>query len=484
MDLVNTVAAIMAAATCAVAAGQAAAPATMHATPPGQPDASLVPMLEARGYRPIARIRPRTAKEIGTSPWSIGAETLDRDYVDFAQIAPHFAELGATQVRLQGGWAKCDPGTGQYNWAWLDTIVDTCLAQGVRPWIETSYGNPKYPGGGGIGLSEGIPTSPEALAAWDRWVRALVERYRDRVDAWEIWNEPDLNKVVTPEAYTAFFIRTATTIRSAQPKARIIGLALCHEVDGFAATFLRDLAAAGQADLLSEVSFHMYPHNPDDSFDRVARLAELVKQYAPHATLRQGETGAPSETQRFMAMGDFDWSERKQVAWDLRRLLAHHARGYPMSLFQMADMYYSKKAGIFEGRNPKGMLAIRNDKTVAYRKPVYFAAQHVFSILDGGYPVVALENLAKDRPERTSAYLWQRDGKPALLAWWRSDVPPGLAAAELTSLQLPVVPFNDPVLLDFASGMVFSFSGDWAKLPLTDSPLAIAERSVLPLTKE
>jgi hypothetical protein len=452
-----------------------------------KPDIANVPLLTDRGFRPSARLRPRRALEIGTSPWGIGCETTDRDYVDFEQVGPHLGELGATQVRIQAGWAKCDPGNGAYNWECLDHIVDSSLAQGVKPWLQTSYGNPAYPGGGGIGLAQGIPVSAEALTAWDKWVRVMVERYVNRVDTWEIWNEPDLHAAMTGDEYLAFFIRTASVLRSVQPRARIVGLALAYKMD-FAETFLSGLAASGKADLLNQVSFHYYPHNPDDNFDDVEKLAALIQKHVPHVTLRQGETGALAETREFLALGQFEWSERKQAAWNLRRLLAHHSRGYPMSLFQLADMQYTKAKGAkFEGRNAKGQLCINADMTVAYRRPSYFMAQHVFSIFDSAYPLTPLKNLSATDPVRSYAHAWTQKGAnaPSLVAWWRAEDAPAIETPSVDRTALVPIAFRDPVLVDFMSGMVFELpeGGDaiWADLPRLDVPLAMAERSLLPL---
>lgn len=465
-----------------------------------KPNQDLHTPLLAAGFNPVGRMRPRTARDISRSPWGIGCETVDRDYVDFAQVEPHLGELGATQVRLQAGWAKCDPGNpgnsgnpgdGRYQWDWLDAVVDGCVAQGLRPWLQTSYGNPAYPGGGGIGLKEGIPTSPEALAAWDRWVRALAERYRDRVNTWEIWNEPDHGDAVPVEAYTAFFIRTAVILREVQREARIVGLALAGNMP-YAERFLHQLAADGRSELLDEVSFHFYPHNPDEEFERVEQLAALLKEHAPHATLRQGETGSPSETLGFLALGKHDWSERKQAVWNTRRLMAHHVRGIPMSLFQIADMYYSKQKGLFEGRNPKGLLSIREDKTVAYRKPSYFAAQHVFSLWDDRFPLQPLPRIEADAPFEVAAYAWTDRGsdRPGVVAWWRADEPPALESPSLGQVALPPHRFQEPLLLDLIGGTAFARPGDgtaeafWKALPCSDAPLAIVERSLLSLPAE
>lgn len=458
-----------------------------HDTVPGEPYQGLVPMLVERGYRPVDRLRPRHAREIRASPWGVGCETCDRGYIDFDQVGPHLGALGAKSVRLQAGWAKCEPVPGEpYHWGWLDGIIDSAVEQGVRPWLQTSYGNPAYEGGGGISLAQGPPRSEAALKAWDAWIAALAARYRDRVDEWEVWNEPDHNQNMSVEEYIDLYIRTAEAIRAADPGARIAALSLCTKLD-YAEAFLHGLHQRRRSDLLDELSFHFYPHNPDGAFHKVDAMIGYLGQYAPHATLRQGETGAPAETIRFLALGEFDWSPRKQAVWCLRRLLAHHAHGVPMSLFQLSDMRYEARDGADRtGHNTKGLIETRPDCSAARRRPSYFMAQHVFGQLDDAYPLRRLEHLAPDTDPAISAYAWMRRDRdsPSLVAWWRADEPPALDDGPSASLSLPAVPMRHPVLVDFMSGHVFAVPADrdpWADLPLSDSALALAERDALHL---
>ena len=59
-------------------------------------------------------------------------------------------------------------------------VIDDARGRGLEVFLETNYGNPVYPGGGGRGLSGGFPTSDEALTAWDNWVEAMATRYRGK----------------------------------------------------------------------------------------------------------------------------------------------------------------------------------------------------------------------------------------------------------------------------------------------------------------
>jgi hypothetical protein len=99
-------------------------------------------------YKELGTVKTKSSNEIKTSRWSIGGETLDRNYASYEAYKKYLGPLGAKRIRLQGGWAKCEKVKGQYDFEWLDNIVDDALSQGVSPWIQPSYGNPIYEGGG------------------------------------------------------------------------------------------------------------------------------------------------------------------------------------------------------------------------------------------------------------------------------------------------------------------------------------------------
>ena len=179
--------------------------------------------LDTIAFPYLGQLKPRHASEIVSSNWSIGGETLDRDLTLFSEWKSYVGPLGAKKMRLQAGWAKCEQQRGVYDFAWLDEVVDGLLAQGVSPWLQTAYGNPIYPKGGGIHLNAGFPGSDQALQAWDAWMRTMARRYRHKVKVWEVWNEPEKHDV---NDYAALYIRTATIIREVVPNARIYALSL------------------------------------------------------------------------------------------------------------------------------------------------------------------------------------------------------------------------------------------------------------------
>ena len=77
-------------------------------TSPDRVESPLVVSMER-----IGTLRPRAANEIRNSNWTLGCETLDRDFADFEAYKAFLMPLGIKTIRLQGGWAKCERQKGK-----------------------------------------------------------------------------------------------------------------------------------------------------------------------------------------------------------------------------------------------------------------------------------------------------------------------------------------------------------------------------------
>ena len=423
----------------------------------------------------IGHIRPRAASEIVSSPWSVGCETLDRDFAVYTNYSRFVGPLGAKAARLQAGWAKCEKVRGRYDFAWLDLVVDDLRGQGVQPWLELSYGNPLYPGGGGTGLGAGLIASEEALHAWDAWVRATVRHFRDRVNQWEVWNEPDINVSNRPAAFAPFYLRTATIVRAEQTNAQLWALGLAGHTK-FLEGFLQAVADAKRLDLIDAVTVHGYPADPDD-VSLVLKARAIAARFDPRIAIRQGETGAPSTAGTFGALAGRPWSEFTQARWDLRRLLAHRGIEAPMNLFTLMELQYPGRL------NTKGLLRANADGTVAAEKPAYRAAQHVFAIFDD--TVVRATNLVASfgttQQVNVAVYLKQPAAAP-IIAFWASGAPPTESTATIpVEVRLAGATFREPVLVDLLTGSLRGIEGTdrFSEIPLSETPQLIAERSAV-----
>src|SRR5690606_22569958 len=162
------------------------------------------------------------------------------------------------------------------------------------------------------------PSSPEALQAWDKWVKAIVARYKDKVPEWEIWNEPNLTPKSGGKVYGDFYLRTAELIRGIQPDARIFALALAGITnEQFVTDFFDVLKQHGKLDLVDVVTYHGYTMNPDTQYPNVEKLRKLVQSFDSEIKLMQGENGCPSTPSSITvgALRQADWTELSQAKW-------------------------------------------------------------------------------------------------------------------------------------------------------------------------
>ena len=458
----------------------------------------------------IGTLAPRGAREVGKSNWTIGCEVLDRDFANFWEYCDLIEPLGIKTVRLQAGWAKCEPKPGEFNFGWLDKIVDYLKGQSLEVILETSYGNTIYPGAGGWDLSGGIPTTEEGLRHWDEWIDALSRHFAGRVDYWAMWNEPDNNrKVNTPERVADFNRRTARIIRRNIPGARLQGLSLGGNDPEYFEGCLQALAATGDVDLFETYIYHGYELAPEISYPKVAAKRAVLEKYSSKARLRQGENGCPSELIGKFALANTPWSELTQAKWDMRRMLGDLGHGYESSVYTMSDFRHHGVS--IHSPNNKGLVRANDNRETIAIKRAYYAVQNVAGLFDASVRLAAAGDAhSATNSDITIAFYDYRkagaDGKsrPLFAFWvcghtsgkWRDttvtyDRPSDSFTTRPTVIDWNGPAFEEPVWVDLLTGRVYAFPKEdmlvhsagitFVNVPVYDSPCVLTERAALKL---
>lgn len=461
------------------------------------------------GFRRIGTISPKSAREVGPSNWSTDAGSVDRDFTDFEKFKSYLPQLGIRRIRVQSGWAKCERTKGVLDVDWLDRIVDWCNKNGMEVLLELSYGNPIYPGGGGAGLRDGIPNTSEGLAAWDRWVGFLAGHFKGRVREWAMWNEPDVENANAPEAIVAFNVRSARILRHCIPDARIHGLSLAQNSPEYLETCLK--LFGDDVKLFDTFIYHGYLNNPDRSYLNVERQKAVVAKYAPHAVLRQGENGAPSEWLDRFALNGHPWSEVSQAKFALRRMLGDLGHDVESGLFCFVDIHYGPPTFPLRFSNRKGYLMTNTRHEVVRIRRVYYAVQNAVSLFAPSLTRVREPQMSlTDRTVSLYEYRTKED-IPLVTFWshgtvafdrvntWDAAEPTAriLNDAPTDSFETRGLtfswagdrPFADPVWIDVFTGAVYAFPPDrqvihsegvvFAEVPVYDSPCVLTERAAV-----
>jgi hypothetical protein len=463
----------------------------------------------------IGCLKPKSVKEVGDSNFTIDGAPVDRDFVDFDKYRDYLVPLGVNKIRILTGWAKSEKVKGKVDVAWLDHIVDWCIAHDINPLLELSYGNPIYPGAGGAGLSDGIPDTPEGLKEWDRWVDFLANHFKGRVKEWAMWNEPDLRRASnSPPAVAAFNIRSAKILRKYMPDCRIHGLSLASWRPERLEEFIKPMGE--DVKLFDTFVYHGYVRNPDFSYYSDAARKAVIAKYAPHAKLRQGENGAPSEFLATLALARTPWSELRQAKWDLRRALGDLGHDLESGLFCIVDINYAPPTFEVPFCNRKGYLRLNSKNDIIQVKRVYYAIQNMVSVFNSNLTRVAEKKVSVTDPAVAFFEYCSRKDEPLFVFWEKGDLictrrEGGLRTEYDTDLgedpnngkpsdslithehifEWSGRLLKDPVWVDLVTGWVYEVPSEnqiqhadgitFVRIPVYDSPCFVTERAALDL---
>jgi polysaccharide biosynthesis protein PslG len=185
-------------------------------------------------------------------------------------------DSGAAIARVDVGWASLQQTSRSRYETWfldrLDLVVEAADARGVdllltfmnTPcWASTAPETVKQ-GCAGAWWERGVtayaPADPDDYA---RAIGFLAARYRGRVEAWEIWNEPNHSGFWragdAASAYAALLKAAYPAVKAADPAATVVGGSLSHSDHAFAER-LYQLGVKGSFD-----AFAVHPYSDDVS---------------------------------------------------------------------------------------------------------------------------------------------------------------------------------------------------------------------------
>jgi hypothetical protein len=169
----------------------------------------------------VALIVPSFAQaaEPGLSPdltWGISNSDKDK-------TAAALKDVGSHWVRLNVEWGATEKSDNSYD-SWMladyDRAVDVARAAGQHVLMLVST-SPSWASG-----SSDKQAPPKNPADYADFVRFLAARWAGKVEAWEIWNEPNLSRFwptgPDPAKYTELLKAAYPAVKSADPNAKVV----------------------------------------------------------------------------------------------------------------------------------------------------------------------------------------------------------------------------------------------------------------------
>jgi len=181
---------------------------------------------------------------------------------DINPLVQQVEQLGMDWVKVRVDWRNIEPTQGAPNFGELDSVVNALDAAGVNI-LFTVVNAPTW-----ARTSPDENGPPDNLADFLAFTTALATQYADVVDAYEIWDEPNLRRNWNCERrmcdtdYMEMLELASTAIKALAPDAQIIsaGLAPTRFNDRINAIddrlYLETLYANGLADVVDGVGIH------------------------------------------------------------------------------------------------------------------------------------------------------------------------------------------------------------------------------------
>jgi Beta-glucosidase/6-phospho-beta-glucosidase/beta-galactosidase len=474
----------------------------------------------------IGEITPKNSKNIAGSFWGIQAGSNRED------ILAKASEIGVKWTRLSAAWPDIEKQKGVYDFSATDTAFEAALKNGITPFVYLGRGHPEYTGYAeyddpqlaavyGRHLKPPI-YSEEHMEAFLRYIRAVIERYKDKIEYWEIWNEPNHHSywgaVPDGKEYGKLLKRTAELIRSIDPDCKIIGGAMA----GIDPVFTDDFLNQGTARLIDIISFHNYGAVPEERIYKAVEFLEVIEKHNPNIVVWQGECGYPSHSSTRDYRGRAPWGLNIQAKWLLRQSFVdtYFCKAKLSNYFILANFGnredIRERTGLRDidkvlGYPERGGSRVRtwgvNEKCLLSNpdlkeKPAFFAYQNLCAIWDATYKPCSLDNKIRINSEGAFYGIKWDDAFPSLpllasyraengnllFAWW---LPWNMQEfiAEYADIELFVsgASMKEPVLVDLLEGKIYPIDTyekladgmTFKNLPLADFPFIICEKEAL-----
>ncbi len=196
---------------------------------------------------------------------------------DLGPIFEHLDALGVGWVKVQVSWKLYQPYADQYSddrFTELDELVKRANSDGIAVLLSVSKA-PEW-----SRPTTELDGPPSDFGLYHDFMAYLAGRYQGRVAAYELWNEPNLQRewsdgsgrVLNAADFANLIREGAAGVRAADPSAIIISGAPATTGinDGLIAiddrVFLRQMLEAGVADFVDAIGAHPYGWaNPPES---------------------------------------------------------------------------------------------------------------------------------------------------------------------------------------------------------------------------
>jgi hypothetical protein len=392
----------------------------------------------------------------------------------------------------------------------LEDAVDSLVDNGINIQVQLLYGNVMYTSPSGklpdLSVPEPgsfhnddrslysvfyAPTTPEQIAAFNRYSEWMVNHFKDRIHYWALWNEQDIgywNPWGNPEQFGRLLSPFIETVHKTDPQAKVIYGGQADPSREFTQRALDTCKCAAGIDVYA---YHTYPGygqnmNPE-SMDYGAYLNESPKQLRDLVTHYPGiKPDIPFFDDEFNSIPSWVGSDESvQAKYVPRGFVYNLAAGVKTFVWLLAagtDGNEYDDFGIIHG--------LTNNETDWKPRPVFSALQNTNALLSDTKFDPSIEISGSDLPalRRHTGFPFMsygfrnRNGKSVVAYWLAAHSLPGNSFPPLyATMSFKNTGITHPVVVDVVSGEIKPV--EWKQgttdtlelLPVKDSIMAVTD---------
>ncbi len=193
---------------------------------------------------------------------------------------------GGTIVRIDFNWFQAEPKQGTYDWALFDGLINGARAKGLTVLATIGY-TPAWASRANVDGKDTLNDVPKA-GHYEAFVKAAVGRYKDRVQHWELWNEPNLGEFFegTAQEYVDLVLKPgAKAVHAVCPACKTLGPDIATVGKEYANWMKTTLSQAlSDIDIISGHVYSDFPKPGDTTSDSFFTKLEA------HRVLKLGTT--------------------------------------------------------------------------------------------------------------------------------------------------------------------------------------------------
>ncbi|MFO7448309.1 MAG: beta-galactosidase [Ignavibacteriaceae bacterium] len=203
-------------------------------------------------------------------------------------------KYGVKHLRISFGWDAIEVEQGKYDWLFWDDFVKMAVDEYDITLVPYICYTPRWISKGAHDTLYFWNYPPKDNKPYGDFVRTLVNRYKDRIKTWELWNEPDIwiYWQGTRQEFVDFLKAGAEAVRVADPDAKIVFPGIAYDPD-FVKSLFKDYNMSKYFDIVNMHNYYetWHRHPIEEITTYINEVQDVVWRYGDNQPLWMAEVG-------------------------------------------------------------------------------------------------------------------------------------------------------------------------------------------------